>query len=42
MAYVVSFYGPLLAQSGFEGLKESHLANGYMPGDPGQYRWPAI
>jgi len=33
MAYVVSLYGPLLAQSGFEGLKESHLANGYIPGD---------
>ena len=33
MAYIVSFYGPLLLQSGIVGLKEAHLANGYMPGD---------
>ena len=33
MAYIVSFYGPLLLQSGIVGLKQSHLANGYMPGD---------
>ncbi len=33
MAYVVSFYSPLLLQSGIAGLKEAHLANGYMPGD---------
>ena len=33
MAYVVSFYGPLLVQSGIVGLKEAHLANGYIPGD---------
>jgi hypothetical protein len=33
MAYIVSFYGPLLLQSGITGLKEAHLANGYMPGD---------
>ena len=32
MAYIVSFYGPLL-MTGVEGLKEAHLANGYMPGD---------
>jgi hypothetical protein len=32
MAYVLSFYGPLL-MTGIEGLKKAPLANGYMPGD---------
>lgn len=32
-AYVAAFYGPRLLQGGAAGLQDSHLFNGYMPGD---------
>jgi uncharacterized membrane protein len=32
-AYVAAFYGPRLAQLGLEGLRDTHLANGFMAGD---------
>jgi uncharacterized membrane protein len=31
--YIAAFFGPLLAQHGLEGLKQSHLFNGFIPGD---------
>ena len=31
--YVAAFYGPLLVSKGLPGLDESHLPDGYVPGD---------
>ena len=31
--YIAGFYGPVLVQGGVEALQDTHLANGFMPGD---------
>jgi hypothetical protein len=32
-AYIAAYFGPKLLQGGIEGLKQTHLANGFIPGD---------
>jgi hypothetical protein len=33
VAYIAAYYGPRLMGRGLEGLQNTHLANGFMPGD---------
>jgi uncharacterized membrane protein len=33
VAYIAAYYGPRLMGSGLEGLQNTHLVNGFMPGD---------